>query len=153
MYLSSICGSRLRVISLVTVCSLAIIAGCSKQEVKRFRAQGAVTFDGKPVPAGTVYFDPNAQKGNKGPQGFATIVDGKYDTNNGGQGHVGGAMKIRIVGLSASAKARTDDSPIPPLFPEFVDAIDLKSADETRDFSVPKDYAGAPVQDAASGGP
>ena len=146
-------GTQLRVIGLVAVCSLTVIAGCAKQEIKRFRAQGSVTFDGKPVPAGTVYFDPNAQKGNKGPQGYANIVDGKYDTNNGGQGHVGGAMKIRIVGLSAPAKARTDDTPIPSLFPEFVDTIDLKSADDTRDFAVPKDYAGAPVPGAANSGP
>ena len=43
---------------------------------------------------------PDFVNGNDGPQGFALIKDGAFDTRNGGQGHGGGAMLIRIEGKS-----------------------------------------------------
>lgn len=129
--------------------SSVLMAGCSDSGPKRYRLQGTVEFDGKPVPAGTVYFDPDSAKGNKGPQGYATIVDGKFDTEKGGKGHVGGPMRVRIVGLAAAGETRTnDDSPKPPLFPEFVDTVDLEKSDDLRGFVIHKDYAGAPEQTA-----
>jgi hypothetical protein len=134
-------------IMLVIVGSM-LVAGCSENGPKRYRLQGTVEFDSKPVPAGTIYFDPDTAKGNKGPQGYATIVDGKFDTEKAGKGHVGGPMRIRIVGLASAVVATNDDSPKPPLFPEFVDAIDLEKSDDLRGFVIHKDYAGAPVQTA-----
>jgi hypothetical protein len=140
---------------LAALCA-AWFSGCSGSSdgPTRYRIDGTVQFDNKPVPAGTIYFDPDTTKGNKGPQAYAQIVDGKYDTDKGGKGHTGGAMKVRIVGLSAPPAATSnDDSPKPPLFPEFVDAIQLETKPGSRNFSIPSDYAGAPVGGPAQGGP
>ena len=118
--------------------------GCSPAEIKRHRLQGTVEFDGKPVPFGTIYFDPDTTKANKGPQGFAKIVEGKFDTDQGGKGHVGGPMKVRIVGY-ASAPSTTDvDAPVEALFPDFVEAVELEKAEDTRGFLIPKEYQTPP---------
>jgi hypothetical protein len=121
------------------------VTGCGESGPQRFRLQGTVEFDGKPVPAGSVYLDPDATKGNKGPQGFATIVDGKFDTQNGGKGHVGGAMRVRIVGLATAAAATTtSDEGTPSLFPDYVEEVTLEKAEDSRGFLIPKDYKGPP---------
>ena len=149
------CSSRLPSalgIMLVVVSSL-LITGCKESGPQRYRLQGTVEFDGKPVPAGTIYVDPDSAKGNKGPQGYATIVDGKFDTEKGGKGHVGGPMKIRIVGLTSAVVSTNDDTPIPPLFPEFVDAVELEKSDDLRGFVIHKDYAGAPEPTPVNTGP
>lgn len=137
----------------VLAVSSMLLAGCSESGPKRYRLQGTVDFDGKPVPAGMIYFDPDASKGNKGAQGYATIVDGKFDTEKTGKGHAGGPMKVRIVGLTAAAAASNDDSPKPPLFPEFVDAVELDKSDDMRGFVIHKDYAGAPASTPVHVGP
>ena len=44
----------------------------------------------------------DSAKGNKGPQGFANVRDGKYDTNSpDGKGIAGGPTVIRLTGFSA----------------------------------------------------
>jgi len=129
---------------LLVLGAIGWLAGCGGNEgPQRYRMQGTVEFDGKPVPSGMIYFDPDASKENKGPQGFASIVAGKFDTRNGGQGHIGGPMKIRIVGLSAVPTATGDDTPKPALFPEFQEVVQLDKSDGTRAFVVPKE-SGSP---------
>lgn len=134
-----------------TVCWIGLLAGCSESGPTRYRIQGTVEFDGQPVPAGTIYFDPDSSKGNKGPQGYATITDGKFDTEISGKGHVGGPMIVRINGLASIRTATDDDTPIPPLFPEFIESVELDRSDDMRGFIVPKDYAG-PVEPAKTEG-
>lgn len=56
-----------------------IVPGCGDGP-KRVRVSGTVTFQGKPVPYGNVVFEPDKFKGNSGPQGYATIKDGRFDT-------------------------------------------------------------------------
>ena len=71
--------------------------GCGSGE-RLHPVSGTATFDGKPIPAGIIYFDPDPTKGGKGTQGFASIKDGKYSTGVEGQGVRGGAYIIRITG-------------------------------------------------------
>src|SRR5204862_378695 len=72
--------------AIVGVLGLAAV-GCGESRVE---VSGEVTFDGKPVPAGRIYFNPDFTKGNDGPQGYADIKDGKFDTRNKGKGACGG---------------------------------------------------------------
>ncbi len=65
------------VASLVLLMSLV---GCGPPKEDIYRVHGTVTFKGKPVPKGNVFFDPDGTKGTSGKQGFAGIVDGKFDT-------------------------------------------------------------------------
>jgi hypothetical protein len=56
--------------------------GCGNGGAKRIAVWGDVTWKGHPVPRGIVYFGPDTKKGNKGPQGFALIKDGHYDSRD-----------------------------------------------------------------------
>jgi len=99
-----------------------------------------VNYDGKPVPYGSIYFDPDVKKGNKGPQGKASIVDGKFDTQlEGGLGHIGGPMIVRIVGYTSAPKPGSDD-PVEAMFPEYIEAVELEKKEDSRGFLIPKDY-------------
>jgi hypothetical protein len=62
---------------------LGFFAGCGPEGPKRYDHWGTVTYQNRPIPAGMIYFDPNLdpkQQGKDGPQGYAIIKDGKYDT-------------------------------------------------------------------------
>ena len=71
--------------------ALVALAGCSQQE-KLCRVSGVVTHAGKPIPKGLIFFDPKAD----GPQGFANIVDGKYDTAVQGKGVRGASLSVSM---------------------------------------------------------
>lgn len=105
---------------------------------------GNVTFEGKPVPSGTVSFEP-AEKGVGG--GFAPIKDGKYDTAVDGRGHLGGEHTVQIVGFEG---VEDPDSPNPtakPMFAPYKTTIELPEETTTRDFEVPADSKAPEVPD------
>ena len=52
------------------------VAGCGKSGPARFDLHGEVKYKGKPLPAGVLIFDPDAKRGNDGPQGYALVKDG-----------------------------------------------------------------------------
>src|SRR5438552_16192194 len=86
---------------MAAVVSAALLAGCSNSGPNRYRASGAATFDGQPIPYGDVLFTPDGAKSNSGPQGIAPIRDGTYDTAaTDGKGIAGGPTVIRITGLT-----------------------------------------------------
>lgn len=109
------------------------LAGCggNSDPTKRFDLSGTVTFDGKPVPAGTILFEPDAGKGNKGPAGFATIADGKFDTSVGGKGTIGGPHVARLSG----SEGKSGDGA--PLFADFTVGVNLPKEKSTQKFEVP----------------
>ncbi len=112
-------------------------AGCGGDDkgVKRYNVSGTVTFEGKPVPFGTIMFSPDSAKGNKGPQGIATIVDGKYDTANG-RGIVGGPHQIAITGANEKGSGDENAPPVKSLFPEFKTEFNFPEEESTKDFVV-----------------
>lgn len=117
---------RLAAIAALLLC--AGLAGCGGRgdETRRFDLSGAVTFDGRPVPAGTILFEPDSSQGNKGPAGFAKIADGRFNTAASGKGTIGGPHVVRITG---SDKAT--------LFSDYVTQADLPKEKSTKDFEVP----------------
>jgi len=63
------------------------------------RVQGSVTFQGQPLKMGMIMFEPDAFRGGTGAQGFATIVDGQFDTKAvGGQAASLGPCILRVTG-------------------------------------------------------
>jgi hypothetical protein len=121
----------LRISALLLILCLAASPGCSNEE-KLYRVSGAVTHGGKPIPKGLIFFDPTAD----GPQGFANILDGKYDTAQQGKGVRGGAYSIRVNGFDGK---EANEAPFgQPLFPEYTGTKDLPQADSTYDLDVPK---------------
>lgn len=120
---------------------LAAVAGCGQRGPERFRVSGTVTYAGQPVPLGRVVFEPDTSRGNDGPQGFAPIENGRFDTSAPHcRGTVGGPMRVRIDGLEvtdgqdAAASGKL-------LFPSYEEAIDLPRAAVVRDFVVPSGSA------------
>lgn len=106
--------------------------------VPRYDVAGTVTFNGQPVPQGTIQFRPDASQGNSGPAGDAEIVDGRYDTASVGNGTVGGPHEVIITGFDGKADP---DQELPlgmPLFSDYSTKADMpKTAGGTVDFEVP----------------
>ncbi len=119
-----------------------VLAGCGSGE-RIYRLSGTATFKGKPIPAGYIVFEPDSSNGNTGAAGRCQILDGKYDTSrDDGRGTVGGAHRVRIVGLNGNPNGSADGTkevslPL-PLFPPYEVVVDLPMEDSTYDFEVPK---------------
>ena len=107
------------------------VAGCGKSGVPRLALRGDVTFNGAPVPAGSVRFEPDTKRGGSGPVGYAAIVDGRYDTRNGGKGPVAGPMRVIVSGVQSSKPFA------PPLFPRYTTQMELEDGMRTLDLDVP----------------
>ena len=117
------------------------IAGCSGDDgPRRYDLSGTVTFDGKPIPMGSIIFQPDSSAGNSGPQGAAEIRNGKYDTSDR-KGIIGGPHIVRITGFDGVAENEMEV--VPPLFAEYQIKSDLPKESGTIDFEVPADAPGA----------
>jgi hypothetical protein len=126
----------------VTVCVAALVlsavAGCGPAGPARHPVEGAVTYAGKPLPRGTIRFDPDGTKGNTGPVGMAEIVDGRYATKaDGGRGPLQGPLVVWISGYPPADPAKEFQ---PPLFSDYRVEIKLEpsaSGPTQLDFDVP----------------
>lgn len=111
-------------------------AGCGGGQ-REYELSGLVTYQGKPVPAGHIVFEPDRSKGNKGATGFAKIKAGKFDTRQeDGKGTIGGPHLVRILGLDGVARGELINGS--PIFPEFTTAADLPKENASKDFEVPR---------------
>lgn len=132
----------------VVAVALVSAAGCGGNgDPRQNNLSGNVTFGGKPIPAGSIVFEPDASKGNTGPQGLADIRDGKYDTSATGKGTVGGPYIVRITGFDRVEE--NEYEPATPLFAEYKIEADLPEETGKMDFEVPAD---APKKAGKSGG-
>jgi hypothetical protein len=125
-----------------TVCTLfclLLLGGCSGPKAPpRYELSGAVTYDGKPVPAGYIIFAPDRSKGNDGPGASAEIKNGVYCTE-AGKGTVGGPHTATITGFDGkSYHAGPITNPMgKPLFSTVQIAVDLPKQTSTHDFAIP----------------
>ena len=128
--------------------SAVVLVGCGgrQEDPRKYAVWGSVTYKGAPVPAGSITFEPDSSKGNKGPAASFKIRDGKYDSRREGVGHVGGPHKVRITGLSGE---RTGDEFFPegtPLFPEWQTTVDLPKGASEQNFEVPAEWVTPPAR-------
>lgn len=107
-------------------------AGCGGSDgVERFGVTGTVTFQGKPVPFGSVKLEPDRKKGGSGPAGFAQIVNGKFDTAESGRGSVKGPMIVTVQGVA------TDAVYAQPIFKPYQTAVEVSEDNEPLELVVP----------------
>ncbi|HWL08387.1 MAG TPA: hypothetical protein VNQ76_08285 [Planctomicrobium sp.] len=130
------------VLSLFLALSISLQAtGCGQGNSdgpERFQVSGIVKFDGEPLPFGTIVFEPDSSKGNSGPQGFAEIKNGVYDTGlRDGRGSTGGPMVISIQGKTEEVV--TEGSTGRFLFQDFHMEKDLPKEKTTLDIDIPKE--------------
>ncbi len=134
--MQSVIGRRMAVLTLAVLVGggMGCGGGGAKDEFQRFRVSGKVTFKGEPVPAGTIYFEPNAAKGNKGSFGMATISGGSFDTSSL-KGSVGGPHFVRIEGYDGKVTPEKPQGSL--LFNAHRIEIDLPKQDSEQKFEVP----------------
>lgn len=122
---------------------LLMIAGCGTDAPPgpdRFPVSGSVTFEGQPVPAGEIFFEPDAEKGNSGPVASTTFREGEYSLD-ADSGHVGGAMIVRVIGYDGKPPDGPEAEMNPhgmQLFPPYRTQIELPADASTRDIDVPR---------------
>jgi len=109
--------------------------GCGNGEVQRHSLSGRVTYQGKPLPAGMIVFEPDARQGNQGPQGYAKIVNGRYQTDAAGKGVMIGALSVEICGFPSPDGSGGD--PQIPLFAPYRTIARVSQDTATLDFDVP----------------
>jgi hypothetical protein len=110
--------------------SIAAAAGCTSDDgPTRYRVSGEVRVNGEPVPYGEILFTPDNGKGNSGPQGIATIQNGKYDTAGTRAPGVAGGATVVLVTALADNKGK--------LICEYQFSLDLPKADSTHNIEVP----------------
>jgi hypothetical protein len=116
-------------------CGLLAMEGCSKSKVDRHNLSGQVTYRGEPIPVGLIVFEPDASKGNRGPQGYAQIFEGRYETEKFGKGAMTGALRVEISGFPPGDGSAGD--PNMPLFPPYKTHVEITDDTTTLDFDVP----------------
>ncbi len=113
------------------------VSGCGGSGVERVVVSGTVTYKGELVPAGPVIFEPDPKRGNTGPQGFARIKDGKYQTELG-LGSVGGSVIVRITCCDGENVSQAYPFGAPIFLPPYETRIELPhGGSSTQDFDVP----------------
>ncbi|WP_207394469.1 hypothetical protein [Bremerella alba] len=125
-----------------TITLLASLTGCngSNESATAFHVRGQVQFEGNPLPAGRIYFTPDASLGNQGPQGTATIEDGMYDTEDSRFGIVGGPYIVRIDGYDGVQPSDDEDGLFPDgqvIFRDYEVKLEFPQADHVADLDVP----------------
>lgn len=122
----------------VGILALAVLGGCGSGE-QRFELSGTITYEGRPVPAGYIVFNPDAAAGNTGPGSTADIRDGRYTTPPGG-GTMGGPHTVSIFGFDGTPYTMEGGMPNPmgkPLFTTDL-RVDLPKQRASHDFALPE---------------
>lgn len=143
---SSASPIRARLRGVLVATALAALTGCGSGEdpgPPRFDVSGKVSFAGKPVKYGQILFVPDSAKGNQGPAGSATIVDGVYNTASEGKGAVGGAVIVRLTGqdFDPAEAVANESGNRTVLFRDYEVELEIPKQTTTRDFDVPADAA------------
>jgi hypothetical protein len=115
---------------------LFFIAGCGPVGPVRYELAGRISFQGKPVPAGTIIFEPDYSKGNDGPQGLAVITNGTYNTARGGKGTVGGPHMVTVLGCDGVNVSETSPQG-KLLFDPYITSIEIPKQTAKHDIEVP----------------
>jgi hypothetical protein len=123
---------------LAVVC--AALAGCG-DGMKRYPVRGTVTFQGRPVESGAIFFEPTESAGKIAPTVYLPVRGGKYDA--GDKGPVAGKYRVVVGGMDQS-KNKVDDDGVthtPQLFKDYVFEVDIPPPNNTLDIEVPASHA------------
>jgi hypothetical protein len=113
------------------------LAGCGGDGLQRHPIKGTVTFDGKPVEFGAIFFEPTASVGTIAPTVYLPVRDGKYHA--GDKGPVSGKYRVTVGGMDRSKETKDDDgiTTTPQLFPDHKFEVDIPPPNNTLDVNVP----------------
>ncbi|MDZ7616891.1 MAG: hypothetical protein U1E05_07805 [Patescibacteria group bacterium] len=106
----------------------------------RYDVVGEVTFNGEPVPMGRLLFTPDTGAGNRNPQGFTHILNGRFATSEGteAKGVGSGAYLLEVHGYDGvpfeGAEGMVADGKT--LFPPLRTTINMPAANCTMAIDV-----------------
>jgi hypothetical protein len=136
MHLMTAVQLRLCFCWLIIACLVS--AGCGRGDsLKRYRVKGTVTFEGKPVEFGAIFFEPTESVGKLAPTVYLPVRNGKYDAN--GEGPVAGTYRV-IVGGQDQSKRHVDSdgvTHIQQLFQDYKFDVEIPPPNNTLDVDVP----------------
>lgn len=89
--------SKLPILAVMLAVLGVTCSGCGNDS-GRADVSGRVTFQGEPVPVGTIEYRPNSEKGTGGPQTLLVIRDGYYESK--GKGPVFGHHIVKVSGYT-----------------------------------------------------
>ncbi|WP_339744994.1 hypothetical protein [uncultured Rubinisphaera sp.] len=132
------------------------LPGCGGGDsVPIYDLSGTVTLDGNPVKYGRIDFVADSSKGNNGAKGYATIIDGKYDTSSStDKGTTGGAYIAQITAYDQKPVETEDETvevpttkmlcvayPVEKDLPEETTIINFELSDEALGYDNSKAQA------------
>jgi hypothetical protein len=100
------------VVTALGTAAFLFLAGCSDGRLKTAPVKGTVTYNGKPVPQGSIMFQPE-----QGPAATANIKNGSYSlkTYRNDDGAVLGKHKVTVISLEdQSGRLPEERNPLPP---------------------------------------
>jgi hypothetical protein len=129
-------ATRLSMKTILAALCAATLAGCGGGDERR-SLSGTVTFNGQPVVFGEVVFRPE-----KGPEGSATIREGKFDTAlESGRGVIPGPNRMFVTGYESEPISIGDETADVglslPIFINYEMKADISGS--TYDIVVPSD--------------
>jgi hypothetical protein len=130
----------------IWLCSLVILclalAGCGMGDgLERYPVNGTVTFEGKPVQTGAVFFEPTASVGTVAPTVYLPLRGGRYDA--GKEGPVAGKYVVKVAGWDESKKQVDSDgvTHTAQLFQDYQFEVQIPPPNNTLDIEVPASQA------------
>src|SRR5688572_5783063 len=120
----------IRMTPLAVLAVMLLITGCQQPTAEGYLVSGTVTYQGQPVPRGTMLLTPDSSKGNSGPAVALDIVDGKFETPPTARTrHRGGAYRVYIDGFDGNAKPEAELPLGRALFMEYETELTLPEED------------------------
>lgn len=114
-----------------------VVLGCGRGDVQRQHLRGKVTYQGRPVPAGLILFNPIQTEGKGGSRGGARIVQGTYDTQaKDGLAVPVGKTQVLVTGYSKLAESE-ESGPAQPLFQGYETSVEVTPETTTFDINIP----------------
>lgn len=114
----------------------AAVAGCGARGPDQYTVTGNVTYGGKPIPAGRIFFEPDVTQGNSGAASVADIHAGTYRTRPQ-KGTHGGAYVVTIYGDDGRQATEAYD---PAVFAPYKTVVELPKENCRHDFEVPQSH-------------
>lgn len=115
------------------------VSGCGgSANSHQFTVSGTVLLDGKPVPAGRIYIEPDSTQKTFGPGVTAKIVNGKFRTPEEKR-VAGGQYRVRIVAFDGVTTIEaTEGSAL--MSSAFETEISLSESSSIQNFNIPASY-------------
>lgn len=124
------------------LCGVVLAGGCGEKPLDRIRIRGTVTYQGKPVENGAIFFEPTESVGKIAPTVYLPVRDGKFDAEDNGP--IKGKYRVTVGGMDRSKETKDDDgiTNTPQLFPDYKFEVDIPPPDNKLDVQVPETSAG-----------